>query len=315
MEVSFIKLDNIDGNVLKLVIEFIYGHELPLKLNPDICLESLLMIAQDYEIERFQNEVEMFLLANISIDNCLELYKACEKYGREPFKRNVEWFILHNFSEISVDHFLLELNQWQMMNFLADDWLNTKSGEEEVFNVIKRFAETENDTISILWPCLRYGLLSPKFIYQHVAKCQNVDDEIMKKIEETIIQMFPQIDRRFSNGPSFCQKSSVLSIQYLSPRNPSQFLFAFGGWSSGACTGAVEVYDCSVDRWLIAGNVDNGPRAYQETLVHDDGLIYMIGGFDGTDHYNGCRTLDPWTFKWKEIAPMNNRFANFKSQF
>jgi kelch-like protein 10 len=35
--------------------------------------------------------------------------------------------------------------------------------------------------------------------------------------------------------------------------------------------------------------------------------MYIIGGFDGTDHFNSCRTFHLIDRVWNEIAPMNER--------
>ena len=47
-----------------------------------------------------------------------------------------------------------------------------------------------------------------------------------------------------------------------------------------------------------------GPRAYHGmiTLGH---TIFVIGGFDGVEYFNSCRTFNAVTKVWKEAPPMN----------
>ncbi|KAH6941387.1 hypothetical protein HPB50_017888 [Hyalomma asiaticum] len=82
-------------------------------------------------------------------------------------------------------------------------------------------------------------------------------------------------------------------------------LFVIGGWSNGSATNLVESYDCRANRWLIFPNDrDVMPRAYHG-LVALDGLIYMIGGFDGSQCFNCVRCFNPLLHRWTERACMH----------
>jgi kelch-like protein 10 len=48
------------------------------------------------------------------------------------------------------------------------------------------------------------------------------------------------------------------------------------------------------------------PRAYHGCITVGD-KMYVIGGFDGTDYFNSCRTFHLIDRVWNEIAPMNER--------
>lgn len=89
------------------------------------------------------------------------------------------------------------------------------------------------------------------------------------------------------------------------PRLPHEVLFVIGGWSGGNPTNRIETYDSRADRWINVEHVDNaGPRAYHGTVVIGY-KIYVIGGFDGMEYFNTCRSFDPIKKDWKEIAPMH----------
>lgn len=87
------------------------------------------------------------------------------------------------------------------------------------------------------------------------------------------------------------------------PRIPYDVLFAIGGWSAGSPTNFVETYDVRADCWLLSTDTDSTPRAYHG-LCTLRGLIYMIGGFDGNEHFNTVRCFDPVSHTWKECACM-----------
>lgn len=99
------------------------------------------------------------------------------------------------------------------------------------------------------------------------------------------------------------QQLDVLNNCYLRPRIPYDILFAVGGWSAGSPTNFIETYDTRADKWLLSTDTDSVPRAYHG-LCTLKGLIYMIGGFDGNEHFNTVRCFDPITHTWKECACM-----------
>ncbi|OAD52540.1 Kelch-like protein 10 [Eufriesea mexicana] len=87
------------------------------------------------------------------------------------------------------------------------------------------------------------------------------------------------------------------------PRIPYEILFAIGGWSAGSPTNFVETYDTRADRWFLSVNTDVTPRSYHGLCTLNN-LIYMIGGFDGNQHFNTVRCFDPVTREWRERACM-----------
>lgn len=62
-------------------------------------------------------------------------------------------------------------------------------------------------------------------------------------------------------------------------------------------------YCFRADRWLLSSNTDQTPRAYHGTCTMD-GLIYIIGGFDGNEHFNTVRSFNPVSYEWREHACM-----------
>lgn len=45
------------------------------------------------------------------------------------------------------------------------------------------------------------------------------------------------------------------------------------------------------------------PRAYHGTVVVGT-KIYLIGGYDGSESHNSCRSFDVVTKVWSDVAPM-----------
>jgi len=69
-----------------------------------------------------------------------------------------------------------------------------------------------------------------------------------------------------------------------------------------ACNVCLNV-NSRADRWFLSVNTDVTPRAYHGLCALNN-LIYMIGGFDGHEHFNTVRCFDPVTKEWRERACM-----------
>lgn len=45
------------------------------------------------------------------------------------------------------------------------------------------------------------------------------------------------------------------------------------------------------------------PRAYHGCVCLN-GLVYVIGGFDGVEHFSSVRVYNPITMEWSDASPM-----------
>lgn len=93
-------------------------------------------------------------------------------------------------------------------------------------------------------------------------------------------------------------------FQHIFCRLSYNILFAIGGWSAGNPTNFVETYDIRADKWLISYDKDSEQRAYHGVCVLD-GIIYIIGGFDGKEYFNSAKRFYPITHTWNSCACMN----------
>ncbi|CAD1474074.1 unnamed protein product, partial [Heterotrigona itama] len=70
-------------------------------------------------------------------------------------------------------------------------------------------------------------------------------------------------------------------------------------------TGFVCNVNSRVDRWFLSVSTDATPRSYHGLCTLNN-LIYMIGGFDGNQHFSTVRCFDPVTREWRERACMHH---------
>ncbi|OON22301.1 BTB/POZ domain protein [Opisthorchis viverrini] len=81
-------------------------------------------------------------------------------------------------------------------------------------------------------------------------------------------------------------------------------IYAVGGLTvSGDSHGIVETYHPSLGRWELAEQMPSQRSRIGVVTLH--GLLYAIGGFDGTSRLKTTELYDPKTKVWKTVAPMN----------
>lgn len=49
-----------------------------------------------------------------------------------------------------------------------------------------------------------------------------------------------------------------------------------------------------------------GPRSYHGTVVLGQ-VVYIVGGFDGSDYINYCCAFYPAFSRWAHVAPMHDK--------
>ena len=68
--------------------------------------------------------------------------------------------------------------------------------------------------------------------------------------------------------------------------------------------GFFDVFPRVSQSYRITYSTTAGPRAYHGTVCLGH-TIYIVGGFDGIEHFNSVRSFDPVLKTWAEVAPMN----------
>ncbi|XP_033221117.1 kelch-like protein 10 isoform X2 [Belonocnema kinseyi] len=283
-EVTEVSINVVPADIFGLVLDYAYTGTC--KVTPEN-VEQLLPLADQFEVLGVVQLCCQFLLHELRPDNCLE--ERGRKYIRHNFKR-----ILKDSTEFK------DLSIEELEAILRDDELNVRN-EEIVFEAIKFWIEAKIDKRRIHFPrlfqCIRFGLMSSKFFNSNILSSRLIEnDEECRRILYPVRAYLAEQDAKQSG-------ETDLKHPLSRPRIPYEILFAIGGWSAGSPTSFIETYDTRADRWFLSVNTDSTPRAYHGICTLNN-LIYMIGGFDGNDHFNTVRCFDPVTKEWKERACM-----------
>ncbi|KAK2586942.1 hypothetical protein KPH14_009870 [Odynerus spinipes] len=297
-ETTEVVIDSVPGEIFSLILDYAYTGVC--NVNADN-VEQLLPLADQFEVLGVVQLCCQFLLQELKPDNCLGICKFARHYFCRDLEEKGRRYIRHHFKRILYESTeFKELQSEELEAILQDDELNVKN-EELVFEAVKTWLEYRVEERKVhltkLLECVRYGSMSYTYFADNVLgwKLVQEDEACQRALQPAKVYLGEQDSK---------QNTEIDMKNPLSrPRVPYEILFAIGGWSAGSPTSFVETYDTRADRWFLSVSTDLTPRAYHGLCALDD-LIYMIGGFDGNEHFNTVRCFDPVTKEWRERACM-----------
>ncbi|XP_043677312.1 kelch-like protein 10 [Vespula pensylvanica] len=297
-ETTEVVIDSVPSEIFALILDYAYTGTC--NVNADN-VEQLLPLADQFEVLGVVQLCCQFLLQELKPDNCLGIFKFARHYFCRDLEEKGRRYIRHHFKQILYESSeFKELQSEELESILEDDELNVKN-EEIVFEAVKTWVEYKVEERKIhvakLLECIRYGSMSYNYFADNVLNWKLIrEDETCQRTLQSAKAYLTEQDNK-QNGE--IDMKNPLSR----PRVPYEILFAIGGWSAGSPTSFVETYDTRADRWFLSVSTDLTPRAYHGICALND-LIYMIGGFDGNEHFNTVRCFDPVTKEWRERACM-----------
>ncbi|KAH0946331.1 hypothetical protein HN011_002719 [Eciton burchellii] len=298
-ETTEVVISSVPGEIFSLILDYAYTGTC--NVNADN-VEQLLPLADQFEVLGIVQLCCQFLLQELRPDNCLGIFKFARHYFCRDLERQGRKYIRHHFKQILQESAeFKDLLCDELEAILRDDELNVKN-EEIVFDAVKTWLEAKLKDRRVCLPrlleCIRFGLMSHKYFVNNILSWKLVEED------ETCKQMLLPVNVYLTEQDSKQNGGEIdLKNPLARPRVPYEILFAIGGWSAGSPTSFVETYDTRADRWFLSVNTDVTPRAYHGLCALNN-LIYMIGGFDGHEHFNTVRCFDPVTKEWRERACM-----------
>ncbi|CAN8004446.1 unnamed protein product [Ixodes hexagonus] len=299
-------VDNIRGPIMAALLQYVYTNKVALSSENVL---DMLLAAQRFQMEGIIQKCQEFLSRDMSVANCIRILEFARENKHACLVDMAVTFVSRNFVEVSKTcQDFPRISYDDLKALLNSDELNL-ADEGKAFSAAIKWTEADVATRHRFLPSLlsairRFGLCKVSFLQEEVFSHPLLDDIDCRAALEPVHGLLDQLE--LHEGPRLIN----LSHPMLRPRIPRQarrqdVLFVIGGWSNGSATNLVESYDCRANRWLIFPNDrDIMPRAYHG-LVAVDGLIYMIGGFDGSQCFNCVRCFNPFLHRWTERACMH----------
>ncbi|CAH8561621.1 unnamed protein product [Heterobilharzia americana] len=130
-----------------------------------------------------------------------------------------------------------------------------------------------------------FAVISRHDLIRQDIRCRDILDEV-----RDMLFMPGQASKFFNCRPRRCQ--DIFGM-----------IYAVGGLTADLeCHGVVETYHPSLGRWELSESMIS--KRSRIGVVALNGLLYAIGGFDGTSRLNTTEVYNPKTKVWKTVAPM-----------
>ncbi|CAG2104237.1 unnamed protein product [Medioppia subpectinata] len=301
--VKKVLLKTVTKSVLKILVDCSYNGYI--ETNSET-VWPLIKTAVEYELLDVLEWSLTFLIRQLDVQNCVELFHLGLKYKHQLSNASYA-FIKTNFTEIvniCVNFWTLDLEE--LKTLLDDDELNIQT-ERTAFDAIIRWIHYEIDTrkahLSTLISILRFARLELSFIDNDIMKNALIlDDKEAVRIVNTFKDKYNSFTKKKDGNGLYVGLTPVA----IRPRIPHEIILAFGGWQEGVPSTLMEAYDLRTNRWFDTKISHDSPRAYHGMQIID-GMVYVIGGTNGTEILNTVQCFNPITRKWFERSPMGDQ--------
>ena len=229
-------------------------------------VEDMIKVADFLGISTIVEECESFLEKILNPENVVELYKFALDYFFINLKTSALNFILNNFNLVkeSSKSEMLNLPEAYLIKILSNHGLTCT--EEDVWKLILSWNRANNKEPSLaLLSTVWFGRMDFQFFRREVA-------------------LHP-----------FIKKIGIMDIIAM-PRDSQEYIFSFGGWSTGAAHSDIAVYIPGFEVWVHLETQLPHPWAHMGGVYHD-GSVYLCGG-----HWAGhWATREVWKLDLKTL--------------
>ncbi|KAH9376925.1 hypothetical protein HPB48_002760 [Haemaphysalis longicornis] len=295
---------DLSAKMLKLVVDHAYHVPLQELVGTHNVFE-VLEVAEALSISPLRDHCVKLLRESLEPGNCVGIYQLAVRKGYWPLNHEAFRFMARNFQGVwTTSPQFQSLTFEELWNVLYDDELHVTNEVEGSFGAILKWIagdpEVRRGFLSRLLPLVR-------FLFGSKADMQKVEAEPLVREDKKALVVLNIIrwtlDRGASDSEDWGFWPYLADRRWLRPRIPKDVIFMFGGWTGGA-TSNLLTYNCRSRRWGLHPNQDTPPRAYHGVAMLD-GLMYFIGGFDGTNCYNSVVCLNVPELKWTTKSNMH----------
>ena len=287
-----ISIKGVDEDIFHMLIQFMYTH--CVIINGDN-VQSLLQCASMLQLDAVVNSCCEFIYNHISVSNCLNVRNFVESHGCVKLVRKVDAFIKFHFTEVTNSEEFLDISVDHLKQLLSGSDLNVPR-EEDVFETVIRWmhhcSSKRQHLLEILMPFVRLPMVPVHYLIEMVQKetfvlnnlaCRNFIDE--------------------AKNFHLCPEKIPLSERLFPRKSYSGTLFSIGGRGKGGDPfSKIEMYNWLQDCWIPGPRLLMPRRHVAAGVVN--GIIYAVGGHNGSEHLNTVESFDPTNGSWQLCKSM-----------
>ena len=289
---NVVTIREVEEDIFFSLIKFIYSHRILICVDN---VQNLLQCASILQLDSVVNACCDFIYNHLNISNCLSVRDFVESHGCSKLVCKVDAFVKKHFLEIAKRKEFLEISVEHFEQLLSCSDLNV-SKEEEVFESvitwIHHCSEKRLQHIGSLLQHVRFPMLPIEYLITVVEKEMYVTKSL-------VCRDFIDEAKNFH----LCPEKVPLSPRVFPRKAYSGMLFSIGGRGKGGDPfSKIEIYNWLQNCWMSGPRLQM-PRRHVATAVNQ-GIIYAVGGHNGSEHLNTVECFDPAMGKWKLCQPM-----------
>ncbi|KAG9477289.1 hypothetical protein GDO78_002599 [Eleutherodactylus coqui] len=182
------ELDNVDPTIMEAILKYLYSADIDLN---DGNVQDIFALASRFQIPSVFTVCVTYLQKRLSPSNCLAIFRLGLLLDCPRLAVTARDYVCDRFSQICHEDDFLQLATHELIAIISNDSLNVEK-EETVFEAVMKWAKMDKEnkvkTLSDVFDCIRFRLMTEKYFKDHVEKEELLkgDPEIQKKIKVII---------------------------------------------------------------------------------------------------------------------------------
>ncbi|XP_062902397.1 kelch-like protein 2 isoform X2 [Mobula hypostoma] len=293
-----VRIKEVDKWTLNILIDYVYTAEIQVT---EENVQMLLPAAGLLQLQDVRKSCCDFLESQLHPTNCLGIRAFADMHACTELLNQANTYAEQHFSEVVLGEEFLNLGIDQVCGLIASDML-TISSEEKVFEAViawvKHDKEPRQEHMARLMEHVRLPLLTREYLVQRVEEEALVKNNNACKdylIEAMKYHLLP-VDQR--------ALMKTTRTRLRTPASVPKVLVVVGGQAPKAIR-SVECYDFAEERWYQVAELPS--RRCRAGVMCMGGLVYAVGGFNGSLRVRTVDSYDPVKDQWFNNANMQDR--------
>lgn len=293
-----ITIQGVDGQALQLLVDYVYSSEIQVTEDN---VQVLLPAAHLLQLTDVRDACCEFLQGQLHPSNCLGIRAFADLHGCLELLSYADSYTEQHFVEVVESEEFLALSPSQVCKLIASDKLAVSS-EEKVFEAVMAWVNNDlanrQDFLPELMEQVRLPLLSQEYLVLRVE-----EEPLLKSNHVCKDFLIEAMKYHLLKG----DQKALYKTPRTKPRTPvgrPKILLVAGGQAPKAIR-SVECYDFKEERWLQLAELPT--RRCRAGLAVLDGLVYAVGGFNGSLRVRTVDVYDPLRDQWSQAPSMEAR--------
>ncbi|KAM9450220.1 kelch-like protein 2 [Clarias gariepinus] len=293
-----VRIKEIDGWTLGILIDYVYTAEIQVT---EENVQVLLPAAGLLQLQEVKRACCEFLSTQLHPTNCLGIRAFADLHACSDLLNLANTFAEQHFPEVMQCEEFLNLGMEQVCSLIASDKLTIPS-EEKVFEAVIAWVKHDKDVrqehMSHLMEHVRLPLLSREYLVQRVEEETLVKNSSACKdylIEAMKYHLLPAEQRSLMK---------TIRTRVRTPVSYPKVMVVVGGQAPKAIR-SVECYDFEEERWFQVAELPS--RRCRAGVVYMSGMVYAVGGFNGSLRVRTVDAYDPVKDEWCCVSSMQDR--------